>query len=222
MLKALLCFPSITQRCVPLVSTISLFLVLVSCSQTVVSPSVATPAITISPTAPSPSPTSTATLVQTLTAPPLRVVPQNCSPGPAPQSIFSGLGPTIGKAPIWATGFAGPHAVLLIPTSNDTYTQHGWSWKILWNVGPHFPHQVTIQGKDTYTGTPLWFQLTDTDPTITALLLKPNHPDHPGSGAGSDYEEWGSYLYIPMAGCYQIHATWPGGQWSFPFAAGRQ
>ena len=79
MLKAHLCFPSITQRCVPLVSTISLFLVLVSCSQTVVSPSVATPAITISPTAPSPSPTSTATLVQTLTAPPLRVVPQNCS-----------------------------------------------------------------------------------------------------------------------------------------------
>jgi len=72
------------------------------------------------------------------------------------------------------------------------------------------------------TGTPLEFQFANPDPVVTSLFLDPNHPNHLDAGAGPDYEEWGSYLYIPTAGCYQLDATWPGGQWSFPFAAGRQ
>lgn len=79
-----------------------------------------------------------------------------------------------------------------------------------------------LQGKDMHTGTPLRFQFTDADPIVTSLLLDPNHPTHLGAGAGPDYQEWGSYIFIPKAGCYQLEATWPGGRWSFPFAAGRQ
>jgi len=206
-----------------LVSILSFSFVIVACSQTTSSPAVATttPSISISPTAPSPSPTSTPTLLPTRTASFLGTVPQNCLLGPTPRSIFGGLGPVIGKAPVWATGFAGPHAMILIP-SYDTYTQHGWTWKILWDVGPHFLHQVTIRGKDMHTGTPLRLQFANADPIVTSLLLEPNRPDHLGAGAGPSYEEWGSYLYIPTAGCYQLEATWPGGQWSFLFAAGRQ
>jgi len=204
------------------VSILSLLFVIVACSQTASSPSVATPSVSLSPTAPSPSPTSTPTLLPTIAASPLGTVPQNCSPGPTPRSIFGGLGPVVGKAPVWAAGFAGPHAMIPIPTSNDTHTQHGWIWKILWDVGPLFPHQITIRGKNMHTGTPLEFQFFDPDPVVTSLLLDPNHPNHFSGAAGPDYKEWGSYLYIPTAGCYQLEATWPGGQWSFPFAAGRQ
>jgi len=207
-----------------LVSILSFSFVIVACSQTASSPSVATatPSVSISPTASSPSPTSPPTLIPTIKAPSLGTVPQNCSPGPTLSNIFGSFGPILGKAPVWAKGFAGPHATIFIPTSYSTYTKFGWTWKILWDIGPHFLHQVTIRGKDVYTGTPLRFQFTDADPIVTSLLLEPNHPNHPGAGAGPDYEEWGSYLYIPMAGCYQIEVTWPGGQWSFPFAAGRQ
>jgi hypothetical protein len=206
-----------------LVSVLGFSLVIVACSQTTPSPSVATatPSISISPTAPSPSPTSPPTLIPTLKAPPLGAVPQTCSPGPTPQNIFGGLGPVIGKSPIWATGFTGPNARILIPSYN-TYTKFGWTWKILWDVGPHFLQQITIQGKDMQSGTPLHFQFADTDPIVTSLVLDPNHPTHSGAGAGPNYKEWGSYIYIQKAGCYQIKATWQGGQWSFPFAAGHQ
>ena len=203
------------------ISTLSLLFMIVACSQTSVAPSGTTPSASISPTALPPSPTMLSTTVPTATPPPLGAVPQNCSPGPAPRSIFGGLGPVIGAAPVWVAGFAGPHAVLLI-SSYDTHAQHGWYWKLIWEVGPRFLSHITIRGINLHTGAPLWFQFTELDPIGTSLLLDPHHPDHPGAAAGSDYAEWGSIIYIPTAACYQLEVTWSGGQWSLPFAAGRQ
>lgn len=203
------------------VSTLSLLFVIVACSQTSVAPSVPTPTVSISPTALPPSPTAPSTLVSTATPPLLGRVPQNCSSDPPPRSLFGGLGPVIGSAPVWVAGFAGPHAVLLIP-SYDTYAQHGWYWKLIWEVGPRFLSHITVRGMNVSTKIPLWFQLTDSDPVGTSLLLDPHHPDHPGAAAGSDYAEWGSIIYIPTAGCYQLEVSWAGGQWSLLFAAGRQ
>jgi len=56
----------------------------------------------------------------------------------------------------------------------------------------------------------------------TDFVLDPQHPDHPGSAVGVDYAEWGSYIYIPTAGCYALEATWSGGHWRILFAAGHR
>jgi hypothetical protein len=171
-----------------------------------------------SPTGAQPSATLPPTPASTVTPPPLGVVPQNCSPGAVPQSVFSSLGPVVGQSPIWAAGFDGPHAVLHISTS-DTYTQYGRTWKLVWTVGPHFFQKVTLHAVNLRTREPLWFQFDG--PQTSSPVLDPQQPNHPIPAAGEGYAEWGSYLFIPAAGCYQIEATWSGGQVRILFAAGR-
>jgi len=192
-----------------------LLAVLVSCTQTPQSSTTPTPTI-------STKPTSTPTLVSIPTTPtpttsPLGPIPRDCSPGPTPRSSLPGIGPVIGGSKVWASGFDGSHADIPIP-SYDTYTQHGWTWKIVWEVGPDYTQLVTIRGVNLRTGTPLWFQVTG-NPT-TVAVLDPKHPDHPGSAVGIDWAEWGSYVFIPQAGCYYLQASWPGGSWRINFAAG--
>lgn len=150
--------------------------------------------------------------------PSLGPVPQDCPPGPTPRPIFAGIGPGIGSFPVWAFGFDGPHAVLRI-SPNDTYTQYGWIWKIVWEVGPNYMHPVTLHSGKLSGGAPLWFQF---EATTRSPVLDPQHPNHPLSVVGSDWAEWGSYLFIPTAGCYFLEAGWPGGHWRITFAAGRQ
>lgn len=192
-----------------------LLLIMTACSPSAPLPSRGS----ASPTVAQPSATFPPTPASTVTPPPLGVVPQNCSPGAVPHNVFSALGPAVGQAPIWAVGFDGPHAVLRIPTSYDTYTQYGWTWKLVWTVGPHFSQKVTLHAVNLRTGEPLWFQFDG--PQTSSPVLDPQQSNHPAPAAGEGYAEWGSYLFIPVAGCYQIEATWPGGQWRILFAAGR-
>jgi hypothetical protein len=197
-----------------LIILLGLLLGTAACSQTV-----SVPHGSLSPTVAQPSSTPPPTSALTVTPPPLGSVPQNCSPGAVPHTVFSQLGPVVGQAPIWAAGFDGPHAVLRIPTSYDTYTQYGWTWKLVWEIGPHFSQKVTLHGVNLRTGVPLWFQFNG--PETPAPVLDPQQPTHPAAAAGGDYAEFGSYLYIPTADCYALDATWPGGQWRILFAAGR-
>lgn len=191
-------------------------LVTTACSQTASFPSHGS----ASPTVAQPSSTLPPTRAATVTPPPLAGVPKNCASGAVPRRVFSNLGPVVRQAPIWASGFDGPFAVLRISTSYDTYTQYGWTWKLIWMVGPHFSQKVTLHGVNLHTGAALWFQFDG--PIVSSVVLDPLSPNHPVSAAGEGYAEWGSYIFIPIAGCYALEATWPGGQWRMLFAAGSQ
>src|SRR5437899_884817 len=110
----------------------------------------------------------------TLVPPPLGAVPQDCPPGPTPQQVFPDVGPALGHAPLWAIGFDGPHAVIHIPTSYDTYTQYGWTWKVIWRMQGGFTSSVTLHGKNGRDDTSLWFQIGQQDPS-TSPVLDPLH-----------------------------------------------
>ena len=195
---------------------LGLLFVTAACSQTAPAPRVSTSSTVIRPT-----PTLFPTLVPTATPLPLGAAPSNCTPGPTVRPIFPQLGPGIGTAPLFVFGVEGGSRPLLIPPYDTYVSPYGWTWKIIWEVGPHFSSKITLRGKNVHTGAPIWFQLLD-EPIVSSAVLDPQSPDHPVPAAGAGYEEWGSYIFIPAAGCYQIEATWPGGQWGFPFAAGRQ
>lgn len=196
-----------------------LLFVIVACNPTTPVPSKTVSDNTPSATPPTTIPTAI-TPTMTPTPPPLASLPRNCPAQAMPQRKFSALGPVVGQAPIWAAGFDVPLAAIPVPTSYDTYTQYGWVWKLVWEVGPHFSQNVTLHGMNLQTGTPLHFQFDG--PVTTSPVLNPQQPDHPGSAISSAYEEWGSYIYILVAGCYSLEATWAGGHWQVNFAAGRQ
>ncbi len=153
-----------------------------------------------------------------LTPPQLGMVPQNCPPGPTPQPIFSDIGPVVGAAPLWVTGFGGPHAVINIPTY-FTYTQYGWTWKLLWKMQSGYMHPITLEGGNLLNGTLLWFQIGQQNPSTSPVLDPLHSGQQPSAGSGLN---WPSYVYIPTAGCYYLEAKWPGGHWRIIFAAGRQ
>lgn len=162
----------------------------------------------------------TTTLTPTSTAPSLASLPQNCPVGSIPPKKFSAIGPVVGQSPVWVTGFDGSSAEIHITPSSDTYTQYGWIWKLVWEVGPRFTQKVTIHGTNMKTGVPLLFQFLNGSVNASPVL-NPQQPDHPQSAISNEYKEWGSSLYISTAGCYSLDAAWTGGHWRVLFAAGR-
>jgi hypothetical protein len=177
------------------------------------------PTPTSRPTA-TPSPSAVPTATPTLLAPALAEPPTNCTnlatvhdPWPGnPQS----MAPVVGGGPVWATL---PPVVHIAPNGSPTYTPYGWSWKVIWEVGPNYPHSIALRAMRVSDQTPLWFEF-DGPPTTTPTL-DPAHPSHPVSKLGDDWREWGSYLYVPTAGCYRLQALWLEGTWELTFAAGR-
>jgi hypothetical protein len=75
---------------------------------------------------------------------------------------------------------------------------------------------------DPDRGDPLWFQIGDKAPTTTPKLDPTQPGAYPYNPANPDqvFPEYPSYLFIPRAGCYVLEASWPGGHWRIPFAAG--
>ena len=197
----------------------SLLLLIVSCSPTTPVPPKTVSNSTLSAAT---SPTTIPTFITpTITPPPLASLPQHCPSQATPQRTFSAIGPVVGQSPVWVSGFDVPLAAIPIPTSNDAYTQYGWVWKLVWEIGPHFAQKVMLHGMNIQTGTLLQFQFLD-GPITTSPMLNPQQPDHPQSAISNDYKEWGSQIYIPVAGCYSLEAAWAGGHWKIIFAAGRQ
>lgn len=188
---------------------------LASCTSTSSLPTTGTATASPSASTTSARPVVTPTL---LIPPPLGMVPQNCPPGPTPQPIFSDIGPVVGAAPVWVTGFGGPHAVIHIPTY-FTYTQYGWTWKLLWKMQSGYTHPITLEGGNLRNGTLLWFQIGQQNPSTSPVLDPLHSGQQPSAGSGLN---WPSYMYIPIAGCYSLEAKWPGGHWRITFAAGRQ
>jgi hypothetical protein len=194
----------------------ALLLLLSSCSQAtgpVTGRVTATPSMVPTPTptpyVPPPTPIS----------PPLGLPPRDCHPGPMPRPIFSDVGPGYGSFPVWAFGL---DTTVRIATSYFTYTQYGWEWKVLWRVSTRYTQPVRLHGGNLRTGTPLWFQIGDQDPSTAPVLdPRPREQQIAQSGYPADTVGWGSYLLIPTAGCYYVEADWQGGSWRGTFAAGR-
>ena len=190
-----------------------LVFVLVSCTQA--SHSQITRTATVPPSrstaTPIPTPITLPSPIDT-TPPPVGAAPKNCPPSQPEQTLSPNLAPVVGKAPVWATLPA------LIPL-HDGYTQYGWLWKIIWEVGPKFTRIITLHGTNLSTGTSLLFQI-DQDPLTTSPLLNPSYPGHLHAAFGEDWVEWGSYVFLPGPGCYSMEARWPGGSWLLYFAAG--
>lgn len=166
---------------------------------------------------------ATAMPTPTQPVPTVGPVPRNCPVSTPMFHTSSALAPVIGASPVWATWprDLGPFHLVSPSDSFSTYeAPYGWAaTKMIWEVGPHYTHPVTIRGYDLNDHTPLLFQLSDDTPTASAVL-EPGHPDHPYAAYGEDWEEWGSYLVVPKAGCYVMVVSWPTNHWSVTFAAG--
>jgi hypothetical protein len=194
--------------------------VLVSCAESANQGTV--PVATAHPTS-VPTPTATPTTIPPVPA--LGPVPHNCPLShPGPHSISPNLAPVIGTSPVWATWlrdfntFHPPPPGPLYP--NSYIPPYGWLLnKVIWEVGPHYTHLVTIRGHDLFDHTPLLFQFLDNTPTAD-VVLDPQHPNHPVSVIGTNWAEWGSDFVAPKAGCYIVDVSWPTGHWSITFAVG--
>ncbi len=149
----------------------------------------------------------------TPTTPALSPVPESCLPGPVPQKVSSDIGLAIGGSPLWAAGFAGPHATIPIDP-NAPYTANGWPVKILWAIEPDYMHPLMLQGTNLQTGAPIYFNVTGQ--TTRSPVLDPSI----ARTAPGKWADFPSNIFIPSAGCYSIEANLPGGQWRITFAAG--
>src|SRR5258708_1333972 len=198
-----------TQGSLSRLLVLSLMFILAACTQA--SPSHTATTVTITWSLPSatlsPTPTVLPSPVDT-TPPPPGAAPNNCPPSQPTQTISPDLAPVVGKAPVWATLPA------LIPLRAG-YTQYGWAWKIVWEVAKS-THPVTLHGTDVRTSASRLFQVDD--PLTASPVLDPGSPGHPISVVGDDWAEWGSYVFLPGAGCYSMEAMWPGGHWLVYFA----
>ncbi len=148
------------------------------------------------------------------------LVPTDCPPSSSPRTISPDMGPAVGASPVWASGF-GTGTYPTAHLQDDRYSPHeGWPWKLAREVGPSYQKPVTIRAGMLHTGKLLSFQMSPDDFVTTVPTLDPKHPGHPSSQLGPDWNEWGSYLFLPGAGCYYLEATWPQGHWLIYFAAG--
>jgi len=171
---------------------------------------------TITPIQSSPTDTFTPTVASAANVGP---VPADCSAGPTPQDKFSAISSVIGVSPVWVTGFSGPHAAVhLMYDRSSPYG--GWPKKLVWEIGPHYNQSVTLHAGSLRDNTLLKFDFSPVEPVTVSPVLNPQTPNHPVSAIGADWEEWGSYLFLPGAGCYYLEASWPGGHWRITFAAG--
>jgi hypothetical protein len=147
-------------------------------------------------------------------------IPDDCQPGPAPKRITRFTGPAVGVSPVWAIGFDGPPTKLYLRADWE-HTQLGWTRKVLWLVKSGSSGRVELRAWNAAdkTRTPLWFEFQPGEPSTSPVLDPKNPPIPPQS---TQYKEFPSYLFIPEAGCYWLEASWKGGRWRIPFAAGRE
>lgn len=195
----------------------------------------ARPTPTLIPTVtPTPTPHPAPTPVSGLLAPP----PTDCQAVATPHTMtlsadFGGgfvNGPEVsGSPPVWQLGLG------FSPLNLETYggyTPYPGT-KVLWIVGPNYSEQVTLQGRDLRTGTPMWFLLADNgndNPANAApsVTLDPTMPNRAyADNSAGHWNIYGVLIYFTVAGCYELDVTWPEGhfgaysQWRTVFAVGR-
>jgi hypothetical protein len=176
----------------------------------------------IAPHPPTGTSPPTATLLPTPTAPPLGPVPQDCPPGPTPQTFDPAIGIVVGAGPVWVAGLVGPHAELVWgPVEAAQYhTSNGWIHKFRYIVATNIGGLVTIEGANLKDNAPLRPSADDQASTSTATRLVLDTQDPYITNRIGQWTNFPGGLTIPEAGCYMLEAAWPGGHWQITFAAG--
>jgi hypothetical protein len=153
--------------------------------------------------------------------------PANCPTAPPLTTItvpdFGGLGGSTvqltGHAPVWIQTKYLPQSIVGVPEQAPPSSPMPAWWPsifILWEIGPASHPTATIQVHDLRSGAPAWWSESGSGPQ-TPILVLPAPPDEPPSTV---YSSYGTELFITHAGCYLMSVTWPGGRWSYRFAAG--
>lgn len=156
--------------------------------------------------------------------------PSNCVVVSPPQSFMStnfgggfvGATTFAGSTPAWELGLgSGPLQLNAIAGGATPYP----AMKVMWVVGPNFPHPVTLTGYEVRTGAPLWFQVYSSDAVTaytTHAVLDPAAPNR-GSTENSSgaWNIWGVGVVVLAAGCYELDVTAAAMSWHMVFAAGR-
>lgn len=180
-----------------------------------------TPPPTVTAAMPGPSP------VASLLGP----APTGCPSTPPPQRLdlpnnwggFIGPGHLEGKSPVWIPNLDSPTTFHLNPQGYDPWP----TTKIIWEIGPDFSQGVQVQVSNLRTGELAWWGQGGPPQAATqTLILDLNHsstgdPDSYHGSRPGGFQEWGTVLYLPAAGCYALDATWAAGQWRLIFSAGR-
>ena len=148
---------------------------------------------------------------------PLAVPPVTCAILGSPQQLNPAFGPGIGGSPVWVISGTTIHVGFGDGTLRGvTYTNHGWSVKVLWVSEPSYSQPIHVSGAAVDTGQPLWFQFNGQESPTTSAVLDPSKPP---TGTGG-WPGFPSYVFIPRAACYYLTATWPQGHWRVVVAAG--
>ena len=148
---------------------------------------------------------------------PLADPPVTCVTGGSPEQLNPAFGPGIGGSPVWVISGTTIHVGFGDGTLRGvTYTNHGWSVKVLWVIEPSYSHTIRVSGAAVDTGEPLWFQFNGQESPTTSAVLDPSKPP---TGAGG-WPGFPSNVFIPRAACYNLTATWPQGHWKLVVAAG--
>lgn len=169
------------------------------------------------PATPTPSPNLTPTLI----APSIGPAPSNCPPGSPPVEFSPAVSPGIGGSDVWLVGpVTGPRSTArigLLPP--NVYTQFGWPVQIPVLVKVGFAQTISLRGHDLHTGYALWLTPGPPEAAMPALTIDPGQLQ--SSTSDGQWRIWFGVMYLPGAGCYALHASWPGGGWTVNFAAGR-
>jgi hypothetical protein len=184
-------------------------LLLAACSPGQASPS-SSPRLWQQPTQQtSPGPAPVATL--------LTSAPRDCPSGPLLTSrTLPGFDTSVtGKGSVWESGLPANATLNL-----DELGYTPWpATKILWPIGSDFPHTVTVRVTNRKTGTEAWWDIGEGAPApkkpVRPLLLNPQ------GNKGGKPPLWGTILYLPQTGCYEMTVSWPDGQWRLLFTVGR-
>jgi hypothetical protein len=146
-------------------------------------------------------------------------VPQDCLSGPAVNSSHE-----VGRSPVWLYGFDGPQPTIHLrgfsqPIAHNVY---GWPVLIQLMVKDNFTLPVTLRGGNLRDGPTIFFAFYPGERPMDTIILGTQesvvNPIHPQAGQKA---AWITTMLLFGAGCYYLKATWPGGQWTINFAAGR-
>lgn len=175
------------------------------------------------PNTPTPYPTPTQSPLTTLGPP-----PTDCPSGRAPQAISQAFGPAVGGGPVWVSGdfsaSGNPLTLHAVETLPGARTLYGWPAPLLVSESSQDTRPFSLQAWNASTGAVLWFNVQaptsngSNSSEVNTVLLSFD-PAQANALAGG-YVNWFPVLYIPAPGCYVMEASWSGGAWTIPFAAG--
>ena len=136
----------------------------------------------------------------------------NTNPNSTPDIItWVGNGALVGHS-----GWEFHNHRLLLPFGL-TRTKYGYPQKVFWQRSRRAPAKIALYGWNLHSKQRIWF----------GVPVDNDNPQHlmawPSGLVRSQFVNNASaptLTFVPSAGCYAIRATWKGGSWTVPFAAG--